>query len=271
MAEEVRSSGAAPDRRRWGVGSSRQGLGGPVRPHRLPYRATSAAGRWARPRAGPPPRSPHPAGRTHPGRPRGPTSEDPMNAPAPPPDQRPAETTAATGDQWVIGHGHQRADRHRGRGHTAGVHRRRPGGHRRLRPRSVEPRRPWPGPRPVAQPAGRRRLHVRRGDRPGPDQRDRARQRHPRAGAVAAVAHDGPGAEPGRPAVRAPAVARPIRSPSGSRSSTGSGATADGRRPTPRTSATRTSPSASGSTPTSRSGTPRSTRPASGCRPGGAW
>ena len=24
-------------------------------------------------------------------------------------DQRPAETTAATGDQWVIGHGHQRA------------------------------------------------------------------------------------------------------------------------------------------------------------------
>ena len=32
-----------------------------------------------------------------------------MHAPAPPPDQRPAETTAATGDQWVIGHGHQRA------------------------------------------------------------------------------------------------------------------------------------------------------------------
>ncbi|HEV3130879.1 MAG TPA: hypothetical protein VGY51_02880, partial [Acidimicrobiales bacterium] len=24
-------------------------------------------------------------------------------------DQRPAETTPATGDQWVIGHGHQRA------------------------------------------------------------------------------------------------------------------------------------------------------------------
>jgi aldose 1-epimerase len=32
-----------------------------------------------------------------------------MNAPAPPPDQRPAETTTTTGDQWVIGHGHQRA------------------------------------------------------------------------------------------------------------------------------------------------------------------
>jgi aldose 1-epimerase len=32
-----------------------------------------------------------------------------MHAPIPPPDQRPAETTAATGDQWVIGHGHQRA------------------------------------------------------------------------------------------------------------------------------------------------------------------
>jgi len=32
-----------------------------------------------------------------------------MNAPAPPPDIRPAETTSATGDQWVIGHGHQRA------------------------------------------------------------------------------------------------------------------------------------------------------------------
>ena len=32
-----------------------------------------------------------------------------MHPPLPPPDQRPAETTAATGDQWVIGHGHQRA------------------------------------------------------------------------------------------------------------------------------------------------------------------
>ena len=32
-----------------------------------------------------------------------------MTASTPPPDQRPAETTAATGDQWVIGHGHQRA------------------------------------------------------------------------------------------------------------------------------------------------------------------
>jgi len=32
-----------------------------------------------------------------------------MTAPTPPPDQRPAETTAATGDQWVIGHGYQRA------------------------------------------------------------------------------------------------------------------------------------------------------------------
>ena len=32
-----------------------------------------------------------------------------MHVPSPPPDQRPAETTAATGDQWVIGHGHQRA------------------------------------------------------------------------------------------------------------------------------------------------------------------
>ncbi len=32
-----------------------------------------------------------------------------MTAPTPPPDQRPAQTTAATGDQWVIGHGHQRA------------------------------------------------------------------------------------------------------------------------------------------------------------------
>jgi galactose mutarotase-like enzyme len=32
-----------------------------------------------------------------------------MHVASPPPDQRPAETTAATGDQWVIGHGHQRA------------------------------------------------------------------------------------------------------------------------------------------------------------------
>jgi aldose 1-epimerase len=32
-----------------------------------------------------------------------------MPARNPSPDQRPAETTAATGDQWVIGHGHQRA------------------------------------------------------------------------------------------------------------------------------------------------------------------
>jgi aldose 1-epimerase len=32
-----------------------------------------------------------------------------MHAPTPPPDMRPAETTSATGDQWVIGHGHQRA------------------------------------------------------------------------------------------------------------------------------------------------------------------
>jgi len=32
-----------------------------------------------------------------------------MHATTPPPDQRPAQTTAATGDQWVIGHGHQRA------------------------------------------------------------------------------------------------------------------------------------------------------------------
>jgi len=32
-----------------------------------------------------------------------------MTAPALPPDQRPAQTTAATGDQWVIGHSHQRA------------------------------------------------------------------------------------------------------------------------------------------------------------------
>ncbi|MGA2836730.1 MAG: aldose 1-epimerase family protein [Acidimicrobiales bacterium] len=32
-----------------------------------------------------------------------------MPAPSPSPDQRPAQTTAATGDQWVIGHGHQRA------------------------------------------------------------------------------------------------------------------------------------------------------------------
>jgi biotin-(acetyl-CoA carboxylase) ligase len=32
-----------------------------------------------------------------------------MTAAKTPIDQRPAETTAATGDQWVIGHGHQRA------------------------------------------------------------------------------------------------------------------------------------------------------------------
>jgi aldose 1-epimerase len=32
-----------------------------------------------------------------------------MPARSPSPDQRPAQTTAATGDQWVIGHGHQRA------------------------------------------------------------------------------------------------------------------------------------------------------------------
>jgi len=32
-----------------------------------------------------------------------------MHASAQPPDMRPAETTSATGDQWVIGHGHQRA------------------------------------------------------------------------------------------------------------------------------------------------------------------
>jgi len=32
-----------------------------------------------------------------------------MTTHTPPPDQRPAQTTAATGAQWVIGHGHQRA------------------------------------------------------------------------------------------------------------------------------------------------------------------
>ncbi len=32
-----------------------------------------------------------------------------MTRPTAPEDQRPAETTTATGDQWVIGHGHQRA------------------------------------------------------------------------------------------------------------------------------------------------------------------
>jgi aldose 1-epimerase len=32
-----------------------------------------------------------------------------MTAPSPAEDRRPAETTTATGDQWVIGHGHQRA------------------------------------------------------------------------------------------------------------------------------------------------------------------
>lgn len=32
-----------------------------------------------------------------------------MTSATPTDDQRPAETTAATGDQWVIGHGHQRA------------------------------------------------------------------------------------------------------------------------------------------------------------------
>jgi aldose 1-epimerase len=32
-----------------------------------------------------------------------------MSAPTPPSDQRPAQTTSATGAQWVIGHGHQRA------------------------------------------------------------------------------------------------------------------------------------------------------------------
>jgi aldose 1-epimerase len=32
-----------------------------------------------------------------------------MNSPPPAEDQRPAETTAATGDQWVIGHGEDRA------------------------------------------------------------------------------------------------------------------------------------------------------------------
>lgn len=32
-----------------------------------------------------------------------------MTAPPPNDDQRPAETTPSTGDQWVIGHGHQRA------------------------------------------------------------------------------------------------------------------------------------------------------------------
>ena len=32
-----------------------------------------------------------------------------MTAHTPPSDQRPAQTTTATGDQWVIGHGHQRA------------------------------------------------------------------------------------------------------------------------------------------------------------------
>ena len=32
-----------------------------------------------------------------------------MTPRSPAEDQRPAETTVATGDQWVIGHGHQRA------------------------------------------------------------------------------------------------------------------------------------------------------------------
>ena len=37
------------------------------------------------------------------------THEPTMTPRSPAEDQRPAETTTATGDQWVIGHGHQRA------------------------------------------------------------------------------------------------------------------------------------------------------------------
>ena len=143
------------------------------------------------------------------GRPRGPHART-----TPPPDQRPAETTAATGDQWVIGHGHQRAvvtevgatlrsftvgDRpvvdgfgpeewsHGGRGQVLA---------------------PWPN-----------RLGdgaYRFGDvsAQAPAERARPPQRHPRAGAVAAVADDGPGPEPGRPALRPPPVAGlPLRPP----------------------------------------------------------
>ena len=59
-----------------------------------------------------------------------------MNAPTPPPDQRPAETTAATGDQWVIGHGHQRAIVTEVGATLRSLHRRRPVGGRRVRVRS---------------------------------------------------------------------------------------------------------------------------------------
>src|SRR6202035_4059213 len=42
---------------------------------------------------------------------RNPDDDDPpmTMTPRTTPDDQPSETTAATGDQWVIGHGHQRA------------------------------------------------------------------------------------------------------------------------------------------------------------------
>ena len=159
---------------------------GPRRPHGLPYRSTSG-----RP----------PFAAIHPTRPHATMTPRP-----PAEDQRPAETTTATGDQWVIGHGHQRAviteigatlrsftveDRPVIDG---------------FGPDPVEPGGTGAGPRPVAQPSRRRPLLLPGGGGPGAARRTGTPQRHPRLGPLAALADGGPGPEPGQHGLRAPTL-----------------------------------------------------------------
>ena len=91
-----------------------------------------------------------------------------MTSRPPAEDQRPAETTAATGDQWVIGHGHQRAVITEVGSHPPLVHRRGPSGDRGFRADRVEPRGTGPGARPLAQPPRGRYATPSKGSTPRP-------------------------------------------------------------------------------------------------------
>ncbi len=96
---------------------------------------------------------------------------------------------------------------HRGWRHAPFVHQGRPTRGGRVRAGRVEQGRPRPGARPVAEPTGRRALFVRRSGGPGTAGRAVEGERHPRPGALDAMANGGPGPEPGHDGLPAPPLA----------------------------------------------------------------
>ncbi len=168
----------------------------------------------------------------------------------------PMTEVSPAGEQHDIGHGRQQRRRHRGRRHPALVHRRRCPRHRRLRRHRHVQCRARPGAGPMAQPTGRRPLLDRRTHRSRRLGRTGAAQRHPRAGALVALAAAVAGPERRRPRLHALRPARLSRGASSSSSSTGSvarGWSSPPGSPTP----TRFRPrSASASIPTSPSARP---------------